>query len=44
VVQGTGFNWPKTDHLRLTFIPHEEILAEAMERIGRFLDSRRIKS
>jgi len=44
VVQGTGFNWPKPDHLRLTFIPHEEVLAEALHRVGRFLDGRRTHS
>jgi alanine-synthesizing transaminase len=38
VVQGTGFNWPKPDHFRAVFLPHEEVLREALQRIGRFLD------
>ena len=37
VVQGTGFNWPQTDHLRLVFLPNSDDLTEAMGRIGRFL-------
>ena len=43
VVQGSGFNWPQPDHLRLTFIPHEEVLAESLQRLGRFLESRYVK-
>jgi len=43
VVQGSGFNWPHPDHLRLTFIPHEEVLAESLQRPGRFLESRYVK-
>ena len=38
VVQGSGFNWPHSDHIRIVFLPHEEDLTEAMGRIGRFLD------
>ncbi|HVE49345.1 MAG TPA: pyridoxal phosphate-dependent aminotransferase [Casimicrobiaceae bacterium] len=38
VVQGTGFNWPHTDHLRLVFLPNSDDLAEAMGRIAHFLD------
>jgi alanine-synthesizing transaminase len=41
VVQGTGFNWPHTDHLRLVFLPNSDDLTEAMGRIGRFLDGYR---
>ena len=41
VVQGTGFNYPTPDHFRLVFLPHEDDLAEAIGRIGRFLDSMR---
>ena len=37
VVQGTGFNWPKNDHLRFVFLPHEEELREAINRFARFL-------
>lgn len=38
VVQGSGFNWPHTDHLRLVFLPREEDLAPALERIGEFFE------
>lgn len=41
MVQGTGFNWPKPDHFRVVFLPHEEQLQEAMDRLRRFLDSYR---
>ncbi len=37
VVQGTGLNWPHTDHFRIVTLPHEEELAEAVGRIERFL-------
>ncbi|PKO83637.1 MAG: aminotransferase [Betaproteobacteria bacterium HGW-Betaproteobacteria-11] len=38
LVQGSGFNWPHPDHFRLVFLPHEDDLREAVERIARFLD------
>ena len=38
VVQGTGFNWPKTDHFRVVFLPDADLLAEAIGRIAHFLD------
>ena len=38
VVQGTGFNWPDPDHFRLVTLPRVEDLAEAVTRIGTFLD------
>ncbi len=41
LVQGTGFNWPKPDHFRLVFLPHEGDLRDAIARIGRFLDGYR---
>jgi alanine-synthesizing transaminase len=37
VVQGTGFNWPQPDHLRLVFLPNLDEMTEAMTRIARFL-------
>ena len=37
VVQGTGFNWPRPDHFRVVFLPHEEVLRESLQRIERFL-------
>ncbi|MDZ7585769.1 MAG: pyridoxal phosphate-dependent aminotransferase [Thiobacillus sp.] len=41
VVQGSGFNWPQPDHIRVVFLPHEEELTEAISRMSRFLDRRR---
>ena len=38
VVQGTGFNWPTPDHLRLVFLPNSDDLSDAIGRIARFLD------
>ena len=43
VVQGSGFNWPKPDHLRVVFLPHEEELTKAIERMGRFFDRQRTR-
>jgi alanine-synthesizing transaminase len=41
IVQGTGFNWPHTDHFRLVFLPNSDDLSEAVGRIARFLDGYR---
>ena len=41
LVQGTGFNWPQTDHFRLVFLPHEDDLREAIGRVARFMDGYR---
>ncbi|MFP4510212.1 MAG: pyridoxal phosphate-dependent aminotransferase [Spirochaetota bacterium] len=38
LVQGTGFNWPKPDHLRIVFLPNVLELTDAMQRLTRFLD------
>ena len=38
LVQGTGFNWATPDHFRIVFLPHEEDLREAIERIAKFLE------
>ncbi len=37
LVQGTGFNWPAPDHFRIVFLPHEDDLREAINRIAKFL-------
>ena len=37
VVQGTGFNWPNHDHLRIVTLPYAHDLTEAVERLGNFL-------
>jgi alanine-synthesizing transaminase len=36
VVQGTGFNWPNPDHVRIVFLPNSDDLTEAIGRIARF--------
>ncbi|WP_295443171.1 pyridoxal phosphate-dependent aminotransferase [uncultured Thiodictyon sp.] len=41
LVQGSGFNWPHPDHLRVVFLPNTDDLQEAMGRITRFLDGYR---
>jgi alanine-synthesizing transaminase len=41
LVQGTGFNWPSTDHFRIVFLPHEDDLREAISRIAKFLETYR---
>ena len=37
VIQGTGFNWPEPDHLRLVFLPRVDELSDAIGRLDRFL-------
>ena len=39
VVQGTGFNWPGHDHVRIVTLPWARDLAVAIERFGNFLAS-----
>ena len=41
IVQGSGFNWPHTDHLRVVFLPNSDDLAEAIGRIATFLGNYR---
>lgn len=43
LVQGTGFNWSAPDHFRIVFLPHEEDLREAINRIAVFLENYRNK-
>ncbi|HEY5717609.1 MAG TPA: pyridoxal phosphate-dependent aminotransferase [Motiliproteus sp.] len=37
IVQGSGFNLPDTQHFRLVFLPREDDLEEAINRIAHFL-------
>ena len=39
VVQGTGFNWPTKDHLRIVTLPYAKDLTEAIGRLGNFLST-----
>jgi alanine-synthesizing transaminase len=43
IVQGTGFNWARPDHLRVVFLPNSDDLTEAMGRIATFLDHYRTR-
>jgi alanine-synthesizing transaminase len=43
LVQGSGFNWGKPDHFRVVFLPHEDVLKEAISRLARFLERYRKK-
>lgn len=38
IVQGSGFNWPNTDHFRVVFLPYVDDLRHALEKMTRFLD------
>ncbi|MFY0408642.1 pyridoxal phosphate-dependent aminotransferase [Solicola sp. PLA-1-18] len=37
LTQGTGFNWPDPDHLRIVTLPRAEELTDAIGRLGTFL-------
>jgi alanine-synthesizing transaminase len=41
LVQGTGFNWPEPDHLRIVTLPQAADLRDAMGRLAAFLATRR---
>lgn len=41
LVQGTGFNWAQPDHFRLVFLPHEDMLREAISCLARFENYRK---
>jgi len=41
LVHGTGFNWKEPDHFRIVFLPDKATLAEAMRRLGTFLEGYR---
>lgn len=43
LIQGTGFNWATPDHFRIVFLPHEEDLREAINRIAKFLERYRTR-
>ena len=38
LVQGSGFNWPQTDHFRVVFLPNADDLTEAIGRVAHFLE------
>lgn len=41
LVPGSGFDWKEPDHFRIVMLPEAEELADAMRRMGKFLDSYR---
>ena len=42
LVQGTAFNWPHSDHLRIVFLPAVEELTSAIDKLAVFLEKRRL--
>ena len=38
LVPGSGFDWAQPDHFRIVMLPEAEVLADAMRRMGEFLD------
>lgn len=38
LVQGSAFNWPDSQHLRIVFLPDEEHLRTAIGRLSQFLE------
>ena len=38
MVQGSGFNIPDQQHFRIVFLPREDVLEDALEKLARFLD------
>ncbi|MCL6271033.1 pyridoxal phosphate-dependent aminotransferase [Sansalvadorimonas sp. 2012CJ34-2] len=38
LVQGSGFNWPNPDHIRIVTLPRVDILEEALSRFEQFLN------
>ena len=43
IVPGSGFNWKEPDHFRVVYLPRTEVLAEATEKLTRFLETYRQK-
>ncbi|RYJ02125.1 MAG: pyridoxal phosphate-dependent aminotransferase, partial [Actinomycetales bacterium] len=41
ITQGTGFNWPSPDHLRIVTLPWARDLSDAIQRLGGFLSTYR---
>jgi alanine-synthesizing transaminase len=37
LVPGSGFNWKQPDHFRVVYLPRNEVLADAMHKLGDFL-------
>lgn len=44
LVPGSGFDWQKPDHFRIVMLPEAEKLADAVRRMGEFLDGYKQKN
>ena len=40
LVKGSGFNITDMNHFRIVFLPRVDVLADAMQRLGRFLEKK----
>ncbi len=41
IVPGSGFEWHEPDHFRIVMLPEKDVLRDAMQRMGEFLDGYR---
>ncbi|MCK5394553.1 MAG: pyridoxal phosphate-dependent aminotransferase [Gammaproteobacteria bacterium] len=41
IVHGSAFNWPDTDHFRVVFLPHVDVLSKAIHSIENFFSTYR---
>lgn len=41
LVHGRAFNWPEPDHFRIVFLPHKDVLEQAIGKLGQFLPTYR---
>ena len=39
IVPGSGFDWKDPDHFRIVMLPEPKVLGDAMQDLGRFLDT-----
>ncbi|MDD6138022.1 MAG: aminotransferase class I/II-fold pyridoxal phosphate-dependent enzyme [Lachnospiraceae bacterium] len=39
IIHGGGFNWDKSDHFRVVYLPRIEVLSDAMEKLADFLST-----
>ena len=38
LIPGSGFNWKQPDHFRVVYLPRNEVLSDAMHKLGDFLE------
>ena len=43
IVPGSGFDWAQPDHFRIVMLPEVSVLKDAIQRLGRFMDTYRQK-